>query len=88
MRYRTEEACYEVTADDLLGFRAFLQIQWGVLSAEPFGTTLHVFLDKGVEPSVLEQVSFGSRFRQITPSLEDVFIATVRRDERSKGRAN
>jgi ABC-2 type transport system ATP-binding protein len=88
MRKDVTEACHEVTADDMLGFRKFLQNQPGVLSVEPFGTTLHVFLEAGVSPAVLEQPAFGAKSRLITPSLEDVFIATVRKDERSRVQVN
>ena len=88
MRYGAEETCYEVMADNLRGFRNHLASRPGVVSAEPFGTTLHVFLEKSVDPTVLERAEFGSRYRSITPSLEDIFIATVRKDEREKAQVN
>ena len=82
------EVCYEVTAHDLRGLREALTGNTAVLSAEPFGVTLHVFLQPGASPEILQQERFGSQFRQITPSLEDVFIALVRKDEDARGKGN
>jgi len=60
----------------------------GVLSVEPSGASLHLFLDPGrTSPALLEKELAGhgvglASFRQIMPSLEDVFIALIRKVSR------
>ena len=76
--------CYEVLASDVRGFRDHLQHDDRVISAEPFGISLHVFLKSGAPATLLRDAKFGSEYREITPSLEDVFIATVQRSEDAK----
>ena len=89
LRHEMAEACYEVSAADPRAFRQHLQGQGGVLSVEPFGTTLHVFLEPGIGPDqLLRQPQFQSDFKLITPMLEDVFIAMVHKDERTTSRVN
>lgn len=72
------EFCYEVETPDPRVAREWLQKQPGVLSAELFGSVLHVFLDGRTPPQVFEGQLSRSRLRQIEPSLEDVFIALTR----------
>jgi hypothetical protein len=61
----------------------------GVLCVEPSGATLHLFLNAGrTSPAVLgrklEQNGRGPAvFQRIVPSLEDVFIALVRKEEKA-----
>ncbi len=86
LRNNMDEICYEVTAADTRGMREYLQSSKGILSVEPFGITLHVFLEPGVSPALLQNLNFASSFKQITPSLEDVFIAMVRKSERGPER--
>lgn len=86
LRNNMEEICYEVKAEDVRGLREFLQRSPGILSVEPFGVTLHVFLEHGVSPEILNNATYGSSFAPIVPSLEDVFIAMVRKSERGKDR--
>jgi ABC-2 type transport system ATP-binding protein len=81
LRHDMAEACYEVTAADPRAFREFLSPNPEVLSVEPFGVTLHAFLQPGTAPEMLRNQKFQSTFKQITPSLEDVFIAMVRKSE-------
>jgi ABC-2 type transport system ATP-binding protein len=88
MRHEMAEACYEVTAPDPRAFREFLNPNPVVLSAEPFGVTLHIFLQPGTSPEILRDPRFQSDFKQITPSLEDVFIAMVRKNEQVQERVN
>jgi ABC-2 type transport system ATP-binding protein len=76
--------CYEVVADDVRGFRTHLQLDERVISAEPFGVALHVFLKSGAPAGLLRDPNFGSQYREITPSLEDVFISTVQNSEQGK----
>ena len=83
LRNDMAEICYEVLADDVRGLRDFVQSSPGILSVEPFGITLHVFLEPGISPEFLQNERFKSTYKQITPSLEDVFIAMVRKSERA-----
>ena len=55
----------------------------GVLSVESSGDSLHVLISPGqTSPAVLQQTVGPVAFRPIMPSLEDVFIATIRKEER------
>ncbi len=78
LRTRIEETCFEVIGADLRAARQFLEHAPGVVSAEPSGATLHVFLAPAVAPAALEAAT-NTKFRQIVPSLEDVFIAEIRK---------
>jgi ABC-2 type transport system ATP-binding protein len=80
--------CYEVMAADVRGFRDHLQQDARVISAEPFGVALHVFLKSGAPAELLRDLKFGSQYREITPSLEDVFIATVQKIDSENARVN
>jgi len=85
LRRHLEELCYEVESADRRASRQFLQTADGVLSVEPSGATLHLFLSPGrASPEdltrALERKGLGPVvFRPIEPSLEDVFIALVRK---------
>jgi ABC-2 type transport system ATP-binding protein len=87
LRRGQEEGCYELQAPDHRAARQVLQGTEGVLSAEPFGAALHIFILPGrTSPDALvrklDQLGLGpASFRKITPSLEDVFIAMVRINE-------
>jgi ABC-2 type transport system ATP-binding protein len=69
------EECYELTCADLRATRVSLAGRPGVLSVEPSGSTLHVFLSPALDPAHV----FGSEcsYRRVEPSLEDVFIAMI-----------
>jgi hypothetical protein len=74
--------CYEVEVEDLRAARERFQKLPGVTSVHPFGSTLHLFLDPAAtSPDRLQYEGGGGRFRRIVPSLEDVFIATMRTAE-------
>jgi ABC-2 type transport system ATP-binding protein len=81
------EVCYEVTAPDRRAAREFLEQQPGILSVEASGPTVHLFLKPGATSAdklagALNAKGLGpAEFREITPSLEDVFIALVRKEE-------
>ena len=76
------EECYRVTGGDLRGVRAGLSGQSGVVSAEPSGAELHVFLDPALtSPERLAGEARSVRFERIVPSLEDVFINLIRKEE-------
>ncbi|MGH9825629.1 MAG: DUF4162 domain-containing protein, partial [Blastocatellia bacterium] len=65
--------------------RELLTGKEGVLSVEPAGAALHLFLDESkASPeslySILNEKALGpASFRKIAPSLEDVFIALIRK---------
>jgi ABC-2 type transport system ATP-binding protein len=83
LRTRIEETCYELTCGDPRAARQFLQAAEGVVSVEPSGATLHVFLAPGAEVRTFERALPGAAFRRIEPSLEDVFIAHIRKLEKT-----
>ncbi len=79
------ESGYQVTCPNLRAAREFLQRVAGVRSVEPSGATLHLFLaapetSAAALEQALEQNGLGpASFRPIAPSLEDVFIAEIRK---------
>jgi ABC-2 type transport system ATP-binding protein len=87
MRHGLEEACYRVHSvrpdgsDDTRALRPILKGQPGVLAVEPSGAAVHVFLDE--KTTSIEKLAALSPFtyERIVPSLEDVFIAMVRKQE-------
>lgn len=81
LRRQVAEACYSVAAPDLHQARERLQGLPGVLSVEPCGAELHLFLDESATTVEALSVAAPYQYRRITPSLEDVFIALVRKDE-------
>ncbi len=77
-----DQVCYEVTAADRHAARETLAAQPGVTSVEPYGPVLHLFLNPGeTSPERLAEEAKGITMRPIAPSLEDVFIALIRRQE-------
>lgn len=80
-----EEDCYQLRSSDNRTARTLLQTIPGVSSIEPSGATLHVFLSRaktspGILGDMLEQNGLGpASFELIAPSLEDVFIALMRK---------
>ena len=87
-RHQIPEHCYQVEARDPRGARAVLLQSEGVLCVEPSGATLHLFLSSAqTSPEQLtrqlEKDGLGPAvFQRIVPSLEDVFIAQVRKAEK------
>ena len=80
LRSGMEEVCYEIANGDRKGLRETLRAAPGVLSAEPCGATLHVFAGRSIDMKALAP---GATVKPIEPSLEDVFIALIRKAERS-----
>ena len=84
LRHRFDLPCYEVQLSDLAGGREFLGKRAGVHSVEPAGASLHLFLSPDqASPGELERALAENglgpvSLREITPSLEDVFIASIR----------
>jgi ABC-2 type transport system ATP-binding protein len=87
-RHQMPEECYQVEAPDPRAARETLIESDGVLCAEPSGDSLHLFLNAGrTSAAVLSgrldaQGRGPATFERIVPSLEDVFIALVRKAER------
>jgi ABC-2 type transport system ATP-binding protein len=85
LKQNLEEKCYEVETLDQRAARAFLQSQPSVLAVEPYGAKLHLFLSPGGTSSEALKDALAARgitvseFREIVPSLEDVFIGLVRK---------
>jgi ABC-2 type transport system ATP-binding protein len=80
LRHQLEEACYRVFAPDLHATRLELEKQPGVLAVQPAGAELHLFLDEKLNSveALASKVPF--EYHRISPSLEDVFIALVRKE--------
>ena len=82
----TEEACYRVDCPDRRAARIYLKTLDGVVSAEPFGANLHLFLSASVTSpealaAALDAQGLGpATFTPIAPSLEDVFILLIRKE--------
>jgi ABC-2 type transport system ATP-binding protein len=83
LKSQLKEVCYEITVADQRTAREFLEHQPGVLSVEASGPVLHLFLSPGETSVERLESALGTpaEFRQIVPSLEDVFIALIRKQE-------
>jgi len=85
LKHTLEEPCYEVETSNQRAALDFLRSQPGVLTADPAGAKLHLFLSKdrtsaGALKDALAAKGLGpSEFSEIVPSLEDVFIGLVRK---------
>ncbi len=81
VRRSLAELCYEVRVPDRRAARERLAGTPGVVSVEPSGDALHLFLDPAATSAErLSSLVAGAEFRPIEPSLEDVFIALIRKD--------
>ncbi len=81
LRAELTEACYSVTSTDLRKTRTQLETQPGVVAVQPSGADLHVFLDETKASITALAANLTFDHRKISPSLEDVFIALVKREE-------
>src|SRR4029077_5600291 len=79
-----EKSVYLLKADDPRKAREILEKQPGVLMLQPSGADLHLFLDpKVTSPEKLSEITpFGHH--PISPSLEDVFIALMQKEDVSR----
>ncbi len=79
LRHGMPEACYEVRTEDQLSARAWLEKCGGVLSVQPFGSSLHVLADAArARPEDWAGALGEASIKRVVPSLEDVFIALLR----------
>lgn len=75
------EACFRLTSRDNRQTRLALEHQPGVLAVQPMGMDLHLFVDlHASSPEKLRSIA-EFEYQRIQPSLEDVFIALVRKQE-------
>jgi ABC-2 type transport system ATP-binding protein len=87
LKSQMEELCYEVQAPQPRAAKQVLQSSEGVVSVEPSGAKLHLFLSPSRTSaeklqSTLNNQNLGPAvFRPISPSLEDVFIALIHKSE-------
>ena len=85
LRTHMDELCYEVRSDNPRSIQETLRQSHGVVSVEPAGSTLHLFIAPAeTSPEalsrMLEQNGLGgAAFNRIVPTLEDTFIALIRK---------
>jgi ABC-2 type transport system ATP-binding protein len=75
------EKVYEISSADKHRTREILEKQPGVLTVQPAGANMHLFVDPAVTSPEKLQAAMPFEYHKIVPSLEDVFIALVRKDE-------
>src|SRR5262245_5876772 len=79
------ETCFEVRTSNNRMAREIISAQPGVLSADPSGAVLHIFADSKLASAsfinqILSERGLGPVVvREIVPSLEDMFIALLRK---------
>ncbi|MBI4909817.1 MAG: ABC transporter ATP-binding protein [Acidobacteria bacterium] len=78
LRESLPEVCYELRGDDMRSVRDRLRQLPSVSHVELAGNSVHVFLRAGERETELFAAVPGASFRKVLPSLEDVFISTVR----------
>jgi ABC-2 type transport system ATP-binding protein len=74
------EACYRITSADHRQTRQLLERQPGVLTVQPTGMDMHLFIDPAVTSPEKLVAATPFEHQKIQPSLEDVFIALVRKE--------
>jgi len=83
LRTQIAEVCYRIETSERRQAREVLLKQNGVVSVEPSGPALHLFLSPEVTveslQTALSRQNIHATFEKITPSLEDVFIALIRK---------
>jgi len=76
-----EEDVYLIRAADARQTVEILEQQPGVLTVQPTGADLHLFLDSKITSPEKLMASAPFEFKKIEPSLEDIFIALIRKDQ-------
>src|SRR5579864_772285 len=84
LRRSLDETCYQIHSGDNRALREQLAKEPGVLSVEPSGADLHLFLNPQIAPVEALASKTGFEFAEILPSLEDVFIALIRKEEAAR----
>lgn len=90
LKTKMEERCYEVECEDQRAAKTILSSASSVVSAELAGDRLHVFLSPAGSLDDLSAVLAReglkpAKFKQVVPSLEDVFIALIRKAGAAEG---
>lgn len=83
IRNKMAPFCFRAAGLDRAEARRRLRGVPGVLAAEPAGAALHVYLEEGAEAEAVSAAA-GVRLERIEPTLEDAFLALIRRKERSR----
>lgn len=84
LRRSLDEKCYQVRSGNNRELRERLTKEPGVLTAEPSGAYLHLFVEPKVTSVEALASKYGFEFKDILPSLEDVFIALIRKEEAAR----
>jgi len=79
-----DETCYRLQTAETRPLRLALEKEPGVLAVEPSGAYLHLFLNRAVASVDALAARHGFTFEEISPSLEDVFIALIRKQEAAR----
>jgi ABC-2 type transport system ATP-binding protein len=84
LRKSLDETCYQIRSTNNRELRERLTKEPGVLTAEPSGAYLHLFLNPKVTSVEALAANEHFEFEEILPSLEDVFIALIRKEEAAR----
>lgn len=84
LRKGLAETCYQIRSSDNRSLRERLAKEPGVLTVEPSGADLHLFLNPAMTSAEKLASIAPFEFHQILPSLEDVFIALIRKEEAAR----
>jgi ABC-2 type transport system ATP-binding protein len=84
LRKSLDETCYQIRSGNNRSLREELEKEPGVLTAQPSGAYLHLFLNRSITSVEPLAEKLGFEFKEILPSLEDVFIALIRKEEASR----
>ncbi len=79
-----DEKFYRIRSGDNRALREKLGKEPGVLTVEPSGADLHLFLNPKAASVEALAAKAGFEFHEISPSLEDVFIALIRKEEAAR----
>jgi drug efflux transport system ATP-binding protein len=86
IKQKLSERCFEARCANNRTAREVIATQPGVLTADPSGATLHVFADPqrmsvaSIERLLTDRGLGPASVREIVPSLEDMFIALLRKE--------
>jgi len=79
LKAKLPETVWQVEVANSRVVRELLRKVPGVVAVEPAGSVLHVFAAPLIDAASLLAVAPAASVRKITPSIEDVFIAHIRR---------
>jgi ABC-2 type transport system ATP-binding protein len=79
-----DETCYRLQTAETRTLRLALEKEPGILAVEPSGSYLHLFLNQSVASVDALAARYKFTYEEILPSLEDVFIALIRKQEAAR----